>query len=547
VNLESCIFSGNQTIYSAGNDGGGAIYNSNGGNLVVKGCTFYKNSSAKFGGAILAGGNSSISTTVLLTGNLFYGNTAASFGPVVYKLSSTTGSIVSTGYNVVDVTLGTGTDQSGFSASNNIGNIISLPISPVSFRPFAGGGATNVITTLPAGYPTVDFYGNPISNGAASGAVQGTAGGAGNILTLSVNNAALGSVSALPPPDADGFVSSTTVTAAPMTGYTFAYWLQDGVNIGNANQLSLNLTAHTTLQAVFGRVVNNFAADSATTPGTLRYALTNAQNGEAIICEGVTPGVTTITLESALPPIEKSLTIQGNGITLTRAASTTVDAWSQLLRIPNTSGYITVNISRIHFKDGRATAYGAAIHHGIGTLTLESCIFSGNQNSGSDGGAIYTSGPLVLRGCTFYENSSAGSGGAVYNVGSSSYGTDGVTTTLTGNLFYGNTAASGPVVSRYTASIYAKVASSRGYNVVDVTLGAGDTQSGFAAASGDSTFINRGISGDPFDTTTGDTAFTPNKAALNIVPANLAGFPLTDFYGNARTFPGAPGAVRTPY
>ena len=57
---------------------------------------------------------------------------------------------------------------------------------------------------------------------------------------------------------------------------------------------------------------------------------------------------------------------------------------------------------------------------------------------------------------------------------------------------------------------------------------------------GDTTFTTLGISGNPFDTDT----FVPLSSALNVVPSSLADFPATDFYGNPRIWPGAPGAVK---
>ena len=136
---------------------------------------------------------------------------------------------------------------------------------------------------------------------------------------------------------------------------------------------------------------------------------------------------------------------------------------------------ITVNISRVHFKNARTANYGGAISTGGGTVNVESCIFSGHQTTGTGiGGAIHNSGTMNIKGCTFYNNSSAYLGGAISNNGSSA------TLTLTGNLFYGNTAPAngGPVV-------YSGTVNSNGYNVVDVALGTGTAQSGWTAQAGD--------------------------------------------------------------
>jgi hypothetical protein len=296
----------------------------------------------------------------------------------------------------------------------------------------------------------------------------------------------------------------------------------------------LTLTAHTRVQAVFAvLVVNTFtdSSDSAATPGTLRYALTNAQNGETVRVDTVTPGQTVIELSGRLPNITKNITIEGNGVTITRNdAWTTINNDSQFMYIDNG----TVMIRRIHFKNGRA-GDGAAINKNKGNLTLESCIFSGNQASNaafSNGGAIYNrEGKLDVRGCTFYQNS-ADTGGAIIDSSSTSY-----TLTLTGNLFYGNTAEYKPIL-HYTWGPTTSL-----YNVADFSYGAGGRYStditGWNAGTGDTTFTNLSISGDPVNST-----FAPVNGLKSVIPSAPEGFPATDFYGNTRTFPGAPGAVR---
>jgi hypothetical protein len=523
VNLESCIFSGNQS--SSGS--GGAIYNI--GTMNIKGSTFYNNSTAGSGGAIY----NSIGT-LTLTGNLFYGNTAANGYPVVYNGYNTT--VTSNGYNAVDVALGTGTAQSGWTSATGDKTITagSWPVSPVSFKLTSGSGAGAVITTLPTDYPATDFYGVAISSPAAAGAAQSAVSGSGYFLDLSVNNSLMGSISAAPVPNVDSVVAAgtVTITASPAEGHELAYWLVNGDNAGSVNPLSRSISAHTTIQAVFYRLVTvtafTDAAGSATTPGTLRYALTNAQDGDIIRFTGVTAGTTTIELGRALPTVSKSVTIEGNGvtlITLTPGGGLTSSATSNISNI-------TVNISRVHFKNGRATSNGAAVYNYGETVNLESCIFSGNQASDSYayGGAIYNAGTMNIKGCTFYNNSSAYRGGAIYNTSG--------TLTLTGNLFYGNTAAfnGGPVVYRSSGTV-----TSNGYNVVNVALGTGTAQSGWTAGTGDTTFSALSISGEPFNTTT----FAPVTGLNSVMPSSAPeGFPAVDFNGAARTWPGAPGAVK---
>jgi predicted outer membrane repeat protein len=330
-------------------------------------------------------------------------------------------------------------------------------------------------------------------------------------------------------PDADGLVpaGSLSITASPNSGYSLGYWLVNGVKTGTA---PASLSAHTFIRAVFNRAVtvNVFTdgAGSVTTPGTLRYALANAGDGDIITLSGVTAGTTTIELGSALPEISKSLTIEGNGVTLTRAAFWTNS--SSLLSI--SGGTTEVLVQRLHFKDGLTTGNGGAVYN-YGTLTLESCIFSGNRTTGNYGGAVYSQNTLTIRGCTFYGNTSSYYSGAVYF--------DGGILTLTGNLFYGNTAVSShPVITPYGTV-------NTSYNVVDAAFGTGNTQAGWNAGTGDKTTLadsdDLTITGNPVNTTT----FAPVAALQGVLPpAAPAGFPVTDFYGTSRTFPGAPGAVK---
>jgi len=522
LTLDSCIFSNNRSTSSNAN--GGAIYTY--GTMSVNGCTFYENSSSYQGGVIYI----NTTTTLTLRGNLFYGNTAA-YGPVVYKYGGNLGTVISNGYNVVDVPFGTGTNQAGWPAVIGDKNISDLPFSTTTFRLLPGSGAANVITTRPADYPTVDFYGNPIpASGAAAGAVQATVSGSGYNLDVSVNDTLWGTVSTSPAPNDDLFSGTVTLTASANTGYEFSYWLVDGEQSGSANPLTLTMSKHTKVQAVFGRVVlvTNFNDDmySETTVGTLRNALANAQDWDIIRFSGVTPGTSTVALYDALPEISKSISIEGNGVTLTRSSAwTTVGSYSQLLNIH--SG--TITIKRVYFKNGRTTGMGGAIYKNSGILILESCIFSDNQNTGaSEGGAVYNnSGTLAMKGCTFYENHSNRNGGAIYTDGN---------LTLFGNLFYGNTGSSRPIVCNYWGTMF-----SSGYNVVDVPLGTENNQAGWEPAPTDTTFSDLNITGDPINTTT----FAPVSALNSIIPnPPPQGFPATDFYGNTRTFPGAPGAVK---
>ena len=242
-------------------------------------------------------------------------------------------------------------------------------------------------------------------------------------------------------------------------------------------------------------------------PESLRAAIDGAPDYGTIIID---ESVGTVTLTGGLS-INKNLTIIGNGVTITKAPE------SGPFSLMNTDSG-TVTISRMRFKDGSAGSGGAVTNSG--TINLESCIFSGNR--ADNGGAIYSNGTVSVKGCTFYDNSAAGNGGAIYNGGNM---------VLEGNLFFGNNAQSFPVV--YGGG----TVTSAGYNAAD-PLGTGSNESGWMPDATDAAFADLGITG-PINTET----FKPVTVLGEVILAAPDDFPATDFYGNARTFPGAPGAV----
>jgi hypothetical protein len=405
------------------------------------------------------------------------------------------------------------TTGSGWDFANGDTQTGILPLTPVSFKPLQGSAAIGTVSTKPAGYPDYDFSGTAIpATSAAAGAVQSSAA-AGYALVYDAANGTVSITGATP--DADGIYSSNssvTLEATANGGYTFSHWTVNGVRQGPqspANEISLIMDGHKTVRAICVRIVTVNTADSG--PGSLREALSNAADLDIITIDS-TLGQT-ISLTSQLPEINKTITIEGNGVILSGNNSS---------RIMSISGR-EVTIRRLHFRDGTTTYYGGAIYKIGGTLNLESCIFSGNQvtDSYAEGGVIYSSGTLNISGCTFYGNISGQYGGAIHNSG---------TLTLTGNLFYGNTASIGFHVATPWGMI-----NSGGYNASDYASGGDDTTG----------------SGWTFDTTdqqvTGiafDAAFKPSSATnLKIMPSLPAGFPATYFDGTPRGVPATPGAV----
>ena len=337
------------------------------------------------------------------------------------------------------------------------------------------------------------------------------------------------------------------ITASAANNRSLNHWLIDDVinNSINSTQYTLLSSSSSQPSQKVSAVMNIFNitdftddATAADTPGTLRYALTHQAFGDIIRFNvpagSIGTSAATITLAVRLPYIENSMTIEGNGVTITRASTgETPSNATQLMLINGTLANVT--ISRVHFKNGRASHYGAAIRN-RGILTLDSCIFSGNEVSGGstlarEGGAIYNSnsGAMIVRGCTFYNNkvtntisSADGHGAAIYN--------DTGSLTLTGNLFYGNHAKSGShVVYRNGGTVI-----SDGFNVYDNSLFVSNPQ-GFTAHGTDRSLLsNPLIATDESDTATYLRPLGITGGAMNAVTSSRPiGYPTVDFYGNS--------------
>jgi predicted outer membrane repeat protein len=506
LTLESCVFSDNQT-----SSNGGAIYTY--GDLTVSGCTFYGNSAGNSGGAIYRQ-----SGTVNLTGNVFWGNTAAQYS-VIYA----TASIASGGFNVSDKADGSNaTLGSGWTFEPTDIQPVSLPVSPISFKPIAGGEALSVMDTKPASYPAVDFYGATIpGTNAAAGAIQTATGGTGYFLNYAATGPGTISAAGLTM-DEDGLLSSgsvVTLTAQTGANGVFMHWTVDGLEVeeqSSPNEFTVTMDDHKIVRAVFYVTVTNTGNSG---PGSLREALAAVGDGSGIVL----PANQIITLDTSLPQITKSIVIEGNGTTLTQSGFT-ASATSQLLYINSTTA--EVHINRLHFKEGRATNNGAAINN-TGILTLESCIFSDNRTSNASayGGAIRNAGSLTVSGCTFYGNGAPnGQGGAIYS--------SGATVILTGNVFRENTASQHNVVFSSGSVV------SGGFNISDKADGSDTTLGSGWTFTGDK---QTALSISPF-------SFKPlvGSDVLGFITTKPADYPAKDFYGVAiPAANAAAGAIQT--
>src|ERR1051325_486451 len=156
-------------------------------------------------------------------------------------------------------------------------------------------------------------------------------------------------------------------------------------------------------------------------PGSLRQALADAQDGDTIAFASNLNGQA-ITLTTAQLVIQSSVTINGLGpsnLTVKRSAQ------APDFRVFYVSPNHTVQINGLTINGGLIVNNGAGIFNDHSTLTVASCVISGNYipNSGSpplSGGGIYNSGTFTLAGSTVTGNVASGIatvGAGISNVG----------------------------------------------------------------------------------------------------------------------------------
>ena len=270
--------------------------------------------------------------------------------------------------------------------------------------------------------------------------------------------------------------------------------------------------------------------------GTFRYALTYSQEGDTIRFIGVEPGVTTISLASTLSGFgTRNLTIEGNGITLKKTSP-----WIGNLMSVGGGNVKIVTISRVHFK-------GGSISKDSTGLILKSCIFSeaGGNAIHSSNGQIKRS--LIIMGCTFYNNLPEDL--TTYHDIIDHFRGD---VYLLGNLFYEAAFVAPADLTNETSSDNLK---SQGYNLANFAIEYWNRDEYYQWHPTDVYHNDRpsgsGSMGKIFSNV---NTFSPNNTAnVRIIPSLpdpiddgyiITTFPTTDFYGNIRDFPGAPGAVR---
>ena len=145
---------------------------------------------------------------------------------------------------------------------------------------------------------------------------------------------------------------------------------------------------------------------------------------------------------NGLPQINSTITIQGAGYTISRAAG------APLFRFFATLAGANLTLAQVTLQNGSGSASGGAIYMAGGLLTVNNSTFTGNSTSGGEGlgGAIMvgSSSTLTVNNSTFTGNSAtSGSyrdGGAIYSEG---------TLSVNNSTFSGNSAQYGGAITNY--------------------------------------------------------------------------------------------------
>jgi predicted outer membrane repeat protein len=144
--------------------------------------------------------------------------------------------------------------------------------------------------------------------------------------------------------------------------------------------------------------------------GSLRAAIAQANNSTGQIVIDMRSVSGAITLESALDPLARNITITGPGygnLLIQRD-------WNQgsfpIFRIFGQSLSCAIQDLTL----GRGSSNNGGAIYNSGTLSVLGCVF-GNNTATSGGGAIYNNGTLNASNCSFNDNTAGSYGGAIAN------------------------------------------------------------------------------------------------------------------------------------
>ncbi len=184
----------------------------------------------------------------------------------------------------------------------------------------------------------------------------------------------------------------------------------------------------------------------------------------------------TITLGSALPPIQHTLTIDGT------QQNVTIDGGGayQMLVVNAGASLALNNLTIAHGNNSAGNGGGV---DNEGTLDVTNSTFSGN--SAGDGGAIYNNGTLAIVNSTFSGSTATGAGGGIYNnsaatVTNVTFSSNNAPSSSGGGIYNnaGTATVTNSILANSTGGNCAGAITNGGYNISD------DGSCGFGTSSG---------------------------------------------------------------
>ena len=597
--LEDCINNASSSVYNRG----GAVHALSASQLVMRGCEIRGNKAFAGGGVN--------STTATLTGCTVTGNTATGgnggggVAAITANLTSCTvsgntatngpggGVIASNTATLTNCTItgNTATNSNGGGVQASTANLTNCTITDNTAN---GNGVlantANIRGSIVAGnMGNSDVYagGSPWPDSAPTAAnnyniIGGNVSDIFGTNTLTDNGGPTHTILISPTGPAYDAIPAATLTTWGITtdqrGVTRPKFTGGDVGAVELNVMDIN----------GGLVVRNTADDGI---GSLRWCIEYSEAGDTITFDAdVFGSVKTITLQSALPTIAQSVTIQGpgedvltikspaaggrhliigndavpgfnvtiEGLTLQGPGGTGVSgvenggivAWSSTYTdhtYPDFSG--TLTLADCVLKDcinngtGNFLFYGGAVHMPGGSLVMRGCTVTGNKATNSTGGGVYAS-DANLTNCTFTGNKATSVGGGVLadtatltgctvTGNAASYNGGGVAAdiaTLTNCTLTGNTATNGT-----GGGVYASDA-----NLTNCTL-TGNTANSFGGGVWASTANLTNC------TVTGNTANNFGGGVSAITAANIYGSIVAWNMGNSDVYAGgSPWSDETP-
>jgi hypothetical protein len=279
-------------------------------------------------------------------------------------------------------------------------------------------------------------------------------------------------------------------------------------------------------QLLSGFTVNEFNVDSATTSGSLRWAITQST---------ATPGNNTVTFDPTVFDVPRTITLSAGVLNLTdtnaSSSLTVAGPGANLLTVDanHASGVFenfdgSVALSGLTITGGSAVGGAGIFNEGPVSLSLTDVVITGNSSVAS-GGGLQSTGTTSLTDVTISGNTAGNRGGGLYIFGGTTLLTD---VTISGNSV--SSEGGGLAVVNGATTI------------TNVTVSANS-----ATLEGGGIFLVTGVSTSLTNTivagnTVGGDIFGSYSGTNNLVGGNPMLAPLGDYGGPTFTMPPLPGS-----